>query len=68
MEMEDKFEELKIKYNNGEFLENNRKENEIEIVRREKFKFKTWISKIKEDLKISDTKRKKDEDIISELK
>ena len=41
MEMEDKFEELKIKYNNGEFLENNRKENEIEIVRREKFKFKT---------------------------
>ena len=68
MEMEDKFEELKIKYNNGEFLENNRKENEIEILRREKFKFKTWISKFKEDLKISDTKRKKDEDIISELK
>ena len=68
MEMEDKFEELKIKYNNGEFLENNRKENEIEILRREKFKFKTWISKLKEDLKISDTKRKKDEDIISELK
>ncbi len=66
--MEDKFEELKIKYNNGEFLENDRKENEIEILRRENSNLKHTISKLEEDLKISDTKRKKDENRISELK
>ena len=45
MEMEDEFEELKIKYNNGEFLENDRKENEIEILRRENSYLKHTISK-----------------------
>ena len=57
--MEDEFEEIKIKYNNDEFLENDRKENEIEILRRENSNLKHTISKLEEDLKISDTKRKK---------
>ncbi len=70
MEMEEEFEVLKekLKYDNGQFLNNDRKENEIEILRRENSNLKKAISKLEEEKKLSDTKRKKDKDIISELK
>ena len=70
IEMEEEFEILKekLKYDNGQFLNNDRKENEIEILRRENSILKKEISKLEEEKKISDTKRKKDKDIISELK
>ena len=48
MEMEIEFEELKdkLKYDGGEFLQNDRKENEIEILRRENCNLKNEIEKI----------------------
>jgi hypothetical protein len=56
MEMEIEFEELKekLKYDGGEFLNNDRKENEIEILRRENSNLKNEIIKLELEKKNSD--------------
>ena len=53
MEMEDEFEEMKIKYKyeDGKFLENERKDNEIIIIRQENSNLKKIISNLEEDIK-----------------
>ena len=53
MEMEIEFEELKekLKYDEGEFLNNDRKENEIEILRRENSNLKKVISTLEKEKK-----------------
>ena len=56
MEMEIEFEELKdkLKYDGGEFLQNDRKENEIEILRRENCNLKNEIEKIEKEKKLNE--------------
>ena len=53
MEMEDEFEEMKIKlkYEDGRFLNNDRKDNEILIIRRENSKLKSTIDELENKLK-----------------
>ena len=52
MEMEEDFEEMKIKYKyeNGRFLENDRKDNEIIILRQENTNLKNIISNLERDI------------------
>ncbi|MCQ2818138.1 MAG: hypothetical protein MJ252_12805 [archaeon] len=70
MEMEDEFEEMKskYKYDEGKFLENDRKDNEIEIVRRENTNLKKEIDKNKKQRKLLVDKVKEQRKIIQELK
>ena len=51
MDMEEEFEEMKtkLKYDEGRFLENDRKDNEIIILRRENSNLKQSISKLEEE-------------------
>ena len=58
IEMENEFESLKqkVKYNGKHFLDNDRKENEIEILRRENSNLKKAISKIEQEKKLYDSK------------
>ena len=53
MEMEDEFEEMKTKYKyeDGKFLDNDRKDNEIIIIRQENSNLKNLISSLEEDIK-----------------
>ena len=53
MEMEDEFEEMKtkFKYEDGKFLENDRKDNEIIIIRQENTNLKQIITNLEKDLK-----------------
>ena len=53
MEMEDEFEEMKIKlkYEDGKFLNNDRKDNEIIILRKENINLKNYISENEKKLK-----------------
>ena len=73
MEMEDEFEEMKtkLKYEDGRFLNNDRKDNEILIIRGENSILKTEINKLEEKVKsleeIINTKEKKIEEINKEL-
>ena len=73
MEMEDEFEEMKtkLKYEDGRFLNNDRKDNEILIIRGENSILKTEINKVEEKVKsleeIINTKEKKIEEINKEL-
>ena len=73
MEMEDEFEEMKtkLKYEDGRFLNNDRKDNEILIIRGENSILKTEINKLEEKVKsleeIINTKEKKIEEINREL-
>ena len=70
MEMEIEFEELKekLKYDEGEFLNNDRKENEIEILRRENSNLKNAINKIEDEKKLIELKRENDQKSILNLK
>jgi chromosome segregation ATPase len=70
MEMETEFEELKekVKYEGGKFLNNDRKDNEIIILRRENSNLKKEINKIEEKSKDLEKKYKDDQDIINGLK
>ena len=70
MEMEIEFENMKerVKYEGGEFLHNDRKENEIEILRRENSNLKNAISKIEEEKKLIELKRENDQKTIITLK
>jgi hypothetical protein len=73
MDMEDEFEEMKtkLKYEDGRFLNNDRKDNEILIIRGENSILKTEINKLEEKVKsleeIINTKEKKIEEINKEL-
>ena len=73
MEMEDEFEEMKtkLKYEDGRFLNNDRKDNEILIIRGENSILKTEINKLEEKVKSLDellnSKEKKIQELNSEL-
>ena len=73
MEMEDEFEEMKtkLKYEDGRFLNNDRKDNEILIIRGENSILKTEINKLEEKVKsleeLLNIKEKKIEEINNEL-
>ena len=56
MEMEEEFEEMKtkLKYEDGKFLENDRKDNEIIIIRQENSNLKVMISKLENDILVKD--------------
>ena len=70
MEIEEEYEELKekVKYEGGKFLNNDRKDNEIIILRRENSNLKKEINKIEEKSKDFEKKYNDDEDIIKGLK
>ncbi len=70
MEIEEEYEELKekVKYENGKFLDNDRKDNEIVILRRENSNLKKEINIIEEKNKNYEKKHYEDQDIIKELK
>lgn len=73
IEIEEEYEELKekVKYEDGKFLDNDRKDNEINILRRENSKIKKEISKLEnknKDLEQYKIKYKEDEEIIRQLK
>ena len=70
MEIQDEYEELKekLKYENGKFLNNDRKENEIIILRRENSNLKKEINKVEEKYKLYERKYNDDEDCIKGLK
>ena len=73
MEMEDEFEEMKtkLKYEDGRFLNNDRKDNEIIIIRGENSILKNEINKLEERVKTLEeevnTKEKKIEEVTKEL-
>ena len=73
MEMEDEFEEMKtkLKYEDGRFLNNDRKDNEILIIRGENSILKNEINKLEEKVKAleeeANNKEKKIEEISKEL-
>ena len=70
MEMENEFEELKekVKYEGGKFLNNERKDNEIIILRQENGILKKEIEKHEMNNKKYETKIKSEEEIIQDLK
>ena len=66
MEMEDEFEEMKtkLKYEDGRFLNNDRKDNEIIIIRGENSILKNEINKLEEHIKnIENEKNEKDKKV-----
>ena len=73
MEMEDEFEEMKAKYKyeDGRFLNNDRKDNEILIIRSENSNLKLEINKFEEKVKLLEeeiiSKNKKIDEINQEL-
>ena len=69
-EMENEFEELKekVKYEGGKFLNNERKDNEIIILRQENSTLKKEIKKYKEDKEIYESKIKTGQETIAKLK
>ena len=70
MEMEVEFAELKekVKYEGGKFLNNERKDNEIIILRQENSTLKKEIKKSKEDKDIYESKIKSEQETIMKLK
>ena len=70
MEMEEEFEELKekVRYEGGKFLNNDRKDNEIKILRRENSNIKREVKKMEIKIKKKKKKGLEDQGIIDELK
>ena len=70
MEIEEEFEELKekVKYDEGKFLNNDRKDNEIMIIRRENSNLKKEIIKLENKNKEYESKYQNDQDMIKTLK
>ena len=70
MDMEIDYENLKqkVKYDGKKFLNNDRKDNEIEILRRENSNLKKAISKMEEEKKIIEAKREISQKTIISLK
>ena len=69
MEMEDEFEEMKtkLKYEDGRFLNNDRKDNEIIIIRGENSNLKNEISKLEEKIKSFEEEKNNKDKKIDEL-
>ncbi len=69
MAIEDVYEELreKVKYNNGRFLNNERKDNEIIILRKENSSLKKDITKFELKIKRKEEQIKQDQKIIKEM-
>ena len=69
MEMEDEFEEMKtkLKYEDGRFLNNDRKDNEIIIIRGENSILKTEINKLEERIKTFEKEKTEKENMINDL-
>ena len=69
MSLEDEYEELreKVKYNNGKFLNNERKDNEILILRSENSSLKKDITKYERNIKIKEDKIKQDQITIQQM-
>ena len=70
MELEEEYEQLKekVRYEGGKFLDNDRKDNEIIILRRENSNLKSEINKIDEKSKNYEKKYNGAQDIINGLK
>ena len=70
MEMEEEFEELKekVRYEGGKFLNNDRKDNEIKILRRENSNIKREIKKLEMKIKNLEKKDEEDQGIIRQLR
>ena len=70
MSLEDEYEELKekVKYDGDKFLENDRKDNEIIILRSENSTLKKEIVKLEKENKINENKFKEYQKIITDLK
>ena len=69
MALEEEYEELKekVKYEGGKFLDNDRKDNEIIILRRENSSLKKEIIKMEGKIKNSENKNKEYQDKIKDL-
>ena len=73
IEIEEEYEELKekVKYEDGKFMDNDRKDNEINILRRENSNIKKGISKLENKIKELEEykiKYNEDEEVIKQLK
>ena len=70
MDLECEYENLKqkLKYDGKNFLDNDRKENEIEILRRENTNLKKEINKLELEKKLTDSKREISQKTILSLK
>ena len=70
MEMEEEFQELKekVRYEGGKFMDNDRKDNEIKILRSENSNIKRQVKKMETKIKILEKKNDVDKEIINELK
>ena len=69
MEMEDEFEEMrtKLKYEDGKFLENDRKDNEILIIRAENTNLKNIIQEKENAIKLKDDIILQKDNMVNEL-
>ena len=69
MEMEDEFEEMKtkLKYEEGRFLKNDRKDNEIIIIRGENSNLKQSIKQLEEKINILEKDKQDKSKVINEL-
>ena len=69
MEMEEEFEEMKtkLKYEEGRFLKNDRKDNEIIIIRGENSNLKHSIKKLEEKINILEKDKEEKNKMINEL-
>ena len=69
MEMEDEFEEMKtkLKYEEGRFLKNDRKDNEIIIIRGENSNLKQSIKQLEEKINLLEKDKQEKTKIINEL-
>ena len=70
MEIKDEYDEMreKFRYEKGKFMDNEKKENEIEILRKENCNLKNYITKLEKENKTLESKKKTDEQTISDLK
>jgi len=70
MEIKDEYDEMreKFRYEKGKFMDNEKKENEIEILRKENCNLKNYINKLEKEKKNLELKKKTDEQTISDLK
>lgn len=70
MEMEQEFEEMKekLKYEEGTFLDNDRKDHEIVILRAENSNLKKVIEQLEKDKKNFEAEKQNDKEMINDLK
>ena len=70
MEMEEEFQQLKekVRYERGKFMDNDRKDNEIKILRSENSNIKKEVKKMEIKIKNLEKKNEEDKEIINELK